>query len=109
MKKILISVFIILIILLVVCWSVSIIYCEIITAVHGKEFLKFDEVKKASRFKILTYKENYARIYCVNFDRSAGTIHSFIKRDGEWEYNAWEEGGWSKSGSADGFVWPYIR
>ena len=104
-----ILVVVILILFLIVFWGGTIIKCEITTVRHGDEFLSFEEVNTASKFKILTYKNDFARIYCINFDKSNGSVHNFIKRDGIWIYNAWEDGGWSKSGSADGFIWPYIR
>lgn len=95
--------------LITIYWLGSIVRCEIVTKQHGDEFMMFQEVSTASKFKILTYEDDFARIYCVNFNESNGSIHNFIKEDGIWKYNAWEGGGWSKSGSADGFIWPYIR
>jgi hypothetical protein len=66
-------------------------------------------VNEAEIFKIISYSDDFARIYCITKNRESGTIHNFIKENNEWKYNQWEGGGWSKSGSADGFVWPYIR
>ncbi len=108
MKKYLLPIVCILSIIVII-WICSIFKCEIITKIHGDEFLSFEEISTASEFKILTYESDFARIYCVNFDKSNGSVHNFIKKDGKWEYNEWEDGGWSKSGSADGFIWPYIR
>jgi REP element-mobilizing transposase RayT len=30
-------------------------------------------------------------------------------KDGKWRYTIWERTVWSRMGSADGFLWPYIR
>ena len=76
---------------------------------HGDEFLSFKEVNTASKFKILTYSSDFARIYCVNYNKSNGSVYNFVKKDGVWIYNQWEDIGWSKYGTADGFIWPYIR
>ncbi|MBQ2696390.1 MAG: hypothetical protein IJF61_03720 [Clostridia bacterium] len=107
MKKIL--VIFIVILFLITFWIGSIIKCEIITSQHAKEFLCFKEVNTASKFKILTYTNDFARIYCVNFNNTNGSVHNFIKQDNTWIYNEWEDGGWSQTGNADGFIWPYIR
>lgn len=109
MKKIIIRVIIIAMISLSVFWLGTIIKCEIVTALHGNEFLSFEEVSTASKYKILSYSNDFARVYCVNFNKSNGSVHNFIKQDGNWVYNEWETGGWSKTGTADGFIWPYIR
>lgn len=95
--------------IMMIFWIASIVKCEIVTNQHGDEFLRFEEVSTASKFKILTYTDDFARIYCVNFNKSNGSVHNFVRQNDSWKYNAWEDGGWSKSGSADGFIWPYIR
>ena len=37
-----------------------------------------------------------------------GNILTYKKENGSWYFDRWETV-WSRSGSADGFVWPYIR
>lgn len=95
--------------LILIFWTGSIIKCEIITSFHGNEFLVFGEVNTASKFKIITYKDTFARLYCVNFNGTNGSVHNFIKKDNVWVYNEWERAVWAKFGTADGIVWPYIR
>lgn len=94
---------------LILVWIGAIAKCEVITAQHGMEFMRFEEVSKAEKFKILDYTDDFARIYCISPKRVSGNIHTFAKNNGQWVYNKWERGVWSKSGSADGFVWPYMR
>lgn len=93
----------------VLFWIGSIIKCEVVTALYGKEFQHFEVLSMAESFKILEYDKDYAKIYFITRNRESGSIHSYIKVDGEWTFNKWEDGGWSRQGSADGFVWPYIR
>lgn len=109
MKRYVKKIFLVIFIGFILFWGGSVIICEIMTTQHGSEFLEFKEISTASKFKILTYTDDFARIYCVNFNETNGSIHNFVKRDGNWVYNNWENGVWSKTGTADGFVWPYIR
>jgi len=90
-------------------WTGSIIKCEILTALHADEFLGLDEVSSAEKFKVLTYNDGHARLYCVATNYESGSIFAFTKENNEWKFSRWEDGVWSKSGTADGFVWPYIR
>ena len=107
MKKYLLIFIIGILFLLFVFWGESMVKCEIITFQHGDEFFDFEEVSTASEYKILTYTDEFARVYCVNFDKSNGSVHDFIKQGNVWIYNAWEDAGWSTSGSADDVIWPY--
>ena len=88
-------------------WVLEISKCEFLTMIHGNEFMEFDEISMSSEYKILQYSNNQARIYCINKDHSNGTIHRFINNNGIWKYDNWENGGWSKTGTASGIVWPY--
>ena len=100
-------------IILIICICIivyligSIIKCELLTNKYGSEFLRFEEINQAETYKILTYTHNYARVYCISTNKQNGTVHNFIKSDGSWTYNQWEDGGWSKHGTADEIVWPY--
>ncbi len=111
MKKILKRIFIIILICFVAVWSASIIKCELLTVQHWKEFEGLDEatniVKRSETVKVLDCSDISARIYYR--DRDGGIILRFIKQDGEWVYDKWERTVWSRTGSADGFLCPYIR
>ena len=104
------------IILLFICifitnWILSIIKCEKLTSLYGKEFIGLDKqtnmLNGASTIKVLNYSDNSARVYYK--DKSGGDILLFEKKNGKWEYTVWEKTVWSKTGSADDFMWPYIR
>ena len=59
--------------------------------------------------KVLNYTSDTAQVYFVSANRTGGNILSFSKLNGKWKYDKWERTVWSKIGSADGFIWPYIR
>lgn len=106
MKKGLMTVLLSALLCLCLFWMGSIIKCEVLTVRHGHEFLSFDEVQCAYKYKVLTYNNSFARVYCVNTGN--GSVHNYVRQDGNWVHNEWEAGGWSTSGSADGYVWPYV-
>ncbi len=91
-----------------IVWGLPMLKCEYLTARHGHEFLSIEDARLATDFKVLTYKDNFARIYYINFDGTSGYIHNYVKQDGKWIYNEWEDGGWSVYGTADDSVWPYF-
>ncbi|MBQ9914659.1 MAG: hypothetical protein IJO50_00800 [Clostridia bacterium] len=107
MKKKIVFIILIAVLLFVIFWLGSLIKCEIVTALHGDEFLGLEQVE-TSEFKILNYKKDFARIYCV-YDDAVANVYTFIKQDGVWVYDEWETTVWSTRGTADGFVWPYIH
>ena len=55
----------------------------------------------------MEYSKDNARVYYVT-ENSFGNMISFVKYNNNWDMVNWETI-WSKSGSADGFIWPYIR
>ena len=96
-------------------WLVSLVHCEILTARYADEsmYAACDEhgMVDAQSIKVLDYRR-YS--YCKIYVRAEDSGHIFILTynfDGEasgWEAALWDAV-WSASGSADGFVWPYIR
>lgn len=112
MKKPL-KVFIILspILIFLLVWGLSFGKCEILTLMHGDEFLDLYSVNeilgKQKFLKVLEYSDNSARVYYVAKDDSMANILSFIKNGDNWEYNKWERCVWSLSGNADDIIWPY--
>ncbi|PWL44981.1 MAG: hypothetical protein DBY45_04845 [Clostridiales bacterium] len=94
-------------------WLCSIAKCEILTLRHGKEFINSYKqnsmIGSIDYLKILDYNSDSARIYYVGSGRSGGDVLLFKRVDHQWIYTDWERTVWSKSGSADGFIWPYIR
>lgn len=56
----------------------------------------------------MDYSSTSARVYYVTSNRSAGILISFVQQDGQWVLNKWKAI-WSKTGSADDFMWPIYR
>lgn len=106
----------IIIISIIVCfllfWGGSIVRCEVLTYLHGKEFETLYKANtmiiKPDYLKLLNYSDSSARVYYVT-KHEYGNIMTFEKQDNQWVFNKWESTVWSSSGSADGFVWPYVR
>lgn len=94
-------------------WGISIIKCEILTHRYGEQFSEIYRentmIGEIDYFKILNYSDSEARVYYVSENRSGGDILIFEKEGDLWVYRSWERTVWSKFGSADGFMWPYIR
>ena len=96
--------------LLILFWVGSVVYCEALTARYGEEFANAAEdiaqIVKVDQWKVLSYSENYAKIYYTS--DYGGTVISYVREDGDWDYLDWEAD-WSIDGSADDLIWPYIR
>ena len=94
-------------------WAISFAQCELLTVQHGQEFKDLYRVNtmigEQSYLKVLNYSDTYAQVYYVGINRSGGDILGFSKQNDRWVYQKWERTVWSKTGSADDFVWPYIR
>ena len=110
-------------------WVGSIIHAEILTFRHGYKFEEihyeepriYNSIGALEYLKVLSYSETTARVYFVTVnrcgglafseigDRLGGHIFIFSNEDGHWEVAEQERVVWSKTGSADGFLWPYIR
>ncbi len=96
-------------------WGSCMLKCEYLTARYGHEF-DFESVIEENTmisepecFKILSYKEEYAKIYYIEKRFSAGHILIFKKDNDKLRYDDWEKTVWSSlGGSADDNVWPYF-
>lgn len=111
MKKKLIIGLIVLLIFLGVIWGSNIIKCEILTLQHKSEFVEqykqTNIINNVDYLKIISYDDNEATVYYVSKNKH-GNILKFKKHNDLWLMDSWDTV-WSKSGSADGFIWPYIR
>lgn len=91
-------------------WGISILRCEVLTIQHGNEFengyMQTNMISEPDYLKVLNYSNISARVYYVN--KYSGNVISFIKKDSSWHMTEWDTI-WSKFGSADDFIWPYIR
>lgn len=85
---------------------------EILTWQYGREFASLyrltNMVEGIDYFKVMDYSGTSARVYYVTSNRSAGILLTLVQQDGQWALETWEAI-WSKTGSADGFMWPYYR
>lgn len=95
-------------------YCVSLCRCELLTAAHGHEFEGLDAsahmLEPSDRWKVLDYSGTEASVYYVGPGRIYGNVLRFSSSSGTgpWELTGWNTV-WSRNGSADGFVWPYIR
>jgi len=111
MKKILIKVLYIFLLLILVFWIISFCRCELLTLRYKDEFadlyLQTGIISQIDRVKVISYSVNNAQVY-YSSKNGSGNLLFFKKQSGEWTLERWETI-WSKSGSADGFIWPYMR
>lgn len=108
-KKVIIAVAAILLVFLMVIFF-PYIKAEYLTWRHGEEFagleLQTNMLGEAEYFKVLTYSEQEASVFYVS---DTGDLMTFVKdEEGNWARESWKTI-WSKTGSADGFYWPYYR
>lgn len=92
-------------------WLISYFKCEIQTIKYGNEFEKLYEetgmIDSVDYLKVLKYSEEEAKVYYVS-KNIKGDIIYFIKSTEGWKLKNWISV-WSKYGSADNILWPYIR
>jgi len=93
-------------------WLGAIAKTEYLTYRHGGTFAELYKqctmVEDVVRFKVIEYSDNRARVYYVEKNQTGGFVFVFEKLSGDWEMTFWDCV-WAKMGSADGFIWPYIR
>lgn len=93
-------------------WLCSILRCEYLTWKYSSGFPIPKEVggmiDGKDSMKILEYSNNHTIVYFVSSQRSSGDIVEFILINDKWVFSHWKTV-WSKTGSADDFVWPYVR
>ena len=98
-------------------WVISLIHCEFLTAKYADESI-FEAVNahvqaymEIDTIKILEYKPySYCRVYGKSgtWGNEFILTYDFEDDQSRWDV-AWWDTIWSKVGSADGFIWPYIR
>lgn len=85
--------------------------CEFYTYKYEDIFIKILNEEKcydtSGTVKVLEYSENSARIYLVSEKYKYGTVLDYKKMNGIFT-RVNDKVIWSR-GSADDFVWPYIR
>ena len=102
------------ILLLLLYWGGSILKCEILSQKYVHQFedayKEHTMLMECEKIKVLEYSETSASVYYITQGRGSGSVLRFERKSvtEEWEFVAWEVI-WSTSGSADEFIWPYIR
>lgn len=101
----------------VLFWLGSIAVCEYNTYKYGEIFrnIKIHDISgerylkgEDEKVKVLKYRRDSAEIYVV-WENKVGNIYYFKRDNGDnWKFDYWDTI-WSKTGSADKFIWPYIR
>lgn len=85
---------------------------EILTSKYGAEFSTLYKLSNMlddiDYFKVIDYSSTSAQVYYVAKDKAAAHLFRFVRKDGQWILERWDTI-WSKTGSADGFIWPYYR
>lgn len=107
------NVVLLLLVIFLCIWLGAVAKCEYLTIRYGDQFQdayrKYTMLSRPDYMKILEYGDDRAVVYYVK--RGAGGDTLIFERDDEqsdWEFISWITV-WSRSGSADDFVWPYIR
>lgn len=112
MKKLLIRISTVALIVFLLVWGISVLKCEILTYKYGDQFEEryqdTNMISSIDYIKVLSYTDDAALVYYVLEDKAAGCVLEFYEDNGKWSFGGWDAV-WSKSGSADGFIWPYIR
>ena len=104
-------------------WVGSLAKVWALTAKHGHEFTHeylqtgmIDYYGFPERVRVMLYSEDAAIVYYSKRNGSRhdlprtglGVLITFTKTEGEWLLDKWDAI-WSGSGSADGFIWPFVR
>ena len=95
-------------------WFCSLAKCEYLTYKYGDEF-PYSSVQSYTMFrtpdyhKVIQYTDTTAKIYYVSHGRGGDVVYFKRERVGDaWSFDKWDTI-WSGSGSAESFIWPYIR
>ena len=94
-------------------WGVSVLRCEYWTHKHKEEFkglhIEHTMFGPSDYVRILEYTDTTAKVYYVGRGHGGNVVYYCrANSDSQWEFARWETI-WSSSGSASGFIWPYIR
>ncbi|HPF55963.1 MAG TPA: hypothetical protein PLV03_05430 [Clostridiales bacterium] len=92
-------------------WVGSIIKCEILTNQYGYEFnnviKNYSMLEDTDYYKVIKYNEETAVVYCVRKGEYGDTAY-MVRQGRTWMIKSFHTV-WSSTGSADDFIWPYIR
>lgn len=107
-KRIPIYLILAIVVIFLAVWGAALLRCEILTGRYHDDFAEAYKSNKMigdmDYFKVLSCDGENAEVYYVSALGAA--LLEFELQDGAWVETAWDMV-WSKSGSADGIVWPY--
>ena len=107
MKHFIKKCFLIVTVAFVLIWLISFCKCEIYTYLYSTEFENFscDEAEFAGNLRILSYSDEYAKVYY--FDVRSDLV-TFIKRGGQWKLSSHRVVSDGKGDVDRLFIWPYF-
>ncbi len=110
MKKFLLIILAVIFLVFICFWFASYYKYETLTNKYGAPFAELyketNMIDEIDYYKVMEYSENNATVYYVT--RNAyGNLMYFEKKADQWELKSWITV-WSSSGSASGFMWPYL-
>ena len=114
MKKYTTFILLFLILIVLLYWGGSVVKCEILTKKYVDQFenayKEYTMLIDCEKIRVLEYSETSASVYYITQGRGSGSILHFQRKSSqeEWNFVSWEVI-WSTTGSADDFIWPYIR
>lgn len=104
----------VILVIIFIVWGIPMIKCEYLTARHGSEF-DFEAVLEENTmisepewFKVISYNNEFAKIYYIDKNFSLGTLLTFKDVQGTWVYDSWDTVWTARGGNADNDVWPYF-
>ena len=107
-KKIPVYLILTIVVIFLAVWVASLLKCEILTRKYHDDFAEAYKsntmIGDMDFFKVISCDGEEAEVYYVSAKGAA--LLKFDMQDGAWVETAWDMV-WSKSGSADGAVWPY--
>lgn len=111
-KKISITITLIILILFATLVVVPYVRVEILTYKYGDQFQELYKqiniISDIEYLKVIEYSDEITKVCYVSKNHQSSNVITFKQQDETWILDSWETI-WSKTGSADGFIWPYYR
>ena len=107
-KRIPLYIILAIVVVFLAVWGFSLLRCEILTNQYHDEFSEAYKsntmIGNVEYFKVLSCDGETADVYYIS--EGGANVLNFELQDGVWAETHWDTV-WSRSGSADGIVWPY--
>ena len=100
------------VLLLMLIWVLSLVYCEGMTVLFGDKLMPMQDFPTMLRapeyIKVLTYGKKSAKLYYVEDGMAGGHVLSLEKERDAWTVIQWETIWSGTGGSASGILYPYL-